>query len=339
MKQTSSSHVVLAHGGGGELTRKLLSERVIPRLANEFLDPLTDSAVLPAVEGEICFTTDSYVVEPLIFPGGDIGRLAICGTVNDLAVMGARPLALSVGLILEEGLPLELLDRVVDSMAAAAKEAAVPVVTGDTKVIEQRGGSGMTITTAGVGAMRAGFRPGAGLIEAGDRVIVSGLIAEHGLAVMAARESLGIDSLLKSDAAPLAGLVKTVCDACHTIRFVRDPTRGGVAGVVADLVDDAALGVEIEESALPIAPAVRHAAELLGLVPLTVANEGKIVIVVSEEDAERALEACRSHPLGRAATIVGRIVESDPPLAELITRIGGRLVIQRPYGEELPRIC
>jgi len=301
MTQTPSSHVVLAHGGGGELTRRLLSERVIPRLANEFLDPLTDSAVLPAVDGEICFTTDSYVVEPLIFPGGDIGRLAICGTVNDLAVMGARPLALSVGLILEEGLRLDLLDRVVDSMAAAAVEAGVSVVTGDTKVIEHRGGSGMTITTAGVGAMRPGFRPAAGLVKTGDSVIVSGRIAEHGLAVMAARESLGIDSVLESDVAPLTSLVQTICDACDGIRFVRDPTRGGVAGVMADLVDDSGLGVEIDESALPITHAVRHAAELLGLDPLTVANEGKIVIVVAGEDAERLLAACRSHPHGKEA--------------------------------------
>lgn len=339
MTQTPSSHVVLAHGGGGEMTRKLLSEHVIPKLANRFLDPLTDSAVLPAVEGEICFTTDSYVVEPLIFPGGDIGRLAVCGTVNDLAVMGARPLALSVGLILEEGLPLELLDRVIDSMAAAAAEAEVPVVTGDTKVIEHRGGSGMTITTAGVGAMRSGFCPAPGLIKAGDSVIVSGSIAEHGLAVMAARESLGINSVLESDVAPLTGLMAAICDACDGIRFVRDPTRGGVAGVVADLVDETGLGVEIDESALPITPAVRHAAELLGLDPLTVANEGKIVIVVAEEETEGALGACRNHPLGRGAALVGRIVKTDPPLAELVTRIGGRLVIQRPYGEELPRIC
>ncbi len=339
MKQTGSSHVVLAHGGGGELTRKLLAEHVIPRLANRFLDPLTDSAVLPAVEGEICFTTDSYVVEPLLFPGGDIGRLAVCGTVNDLAVMGARPLALSAGLVLEEGLPLEILDSVVESMAAASTEAEVPVVTGDTKVIEHRGGSGMTITTAGVGAMRPGFRPVPSLVEAGDRVIVTGRIAEHGLAVMAARESLGIDSTLESDVAPLTGLVDTICGACDGIRFLRDPTRGGVAGVVADLVDETGLGVEIDEIALPIAPAARHAAELLGLDPLTVANEGKIVVVAAEHDARRALEACRSHPLGRDAAIVGRIVKSDPPLAELITRIGGRLIIQRPYGEELPRIC
>jgi len=335
----TDDRIVLAHGGGGELTRRLLAEHVFPKLSNDLLDPLMDSAVLPGTPGRLCLTTDSYVVQPLEFPGGDIGRLAVCGTVNDLAVMGARPLALSLALVIEEGLSFSLLERIIDSIAAAAREADVPIATGDTKVIEKRRGDGLIITTAGIGSIPDGLELEAGRIETGDEIVLSGAVAEHGLAVMSAREGLGLETRLKSDAAPLAGMIAGLLASGAGVKFMRDPTRGGVAGVLADLVEDTGLGVEIEEKAVPITPAARHTAELLGLDPLTVANEGKIVAVVSKGDGERAAAALREHPFGRDAAVVGRIIAGDPPLAELITEIGGRRIVQRPYGEELPRIC
>lgn len=339
LDDTAGERILLAHGGGGELTRRLLEERLLPRLNNELLAPLDDSAVLPPVSGRICLTTDAYVVRPLEFPGGDIGRLAVCGTVNDLAVMGARPLALSLALIIEEGLPFETLDRITGSIAAAAEEASVPIASGDTKVVESGGGDGLTITTAGVGELRDDARLDAGRIEPGDRLIISGGIAEHGLAVMAVRDGLDIGTRIVSDAAPLTGLVGVLLDSGADVKFLRDPTRGGVAGVLADLVEDSGWSAEIDETAVPVTAGARHFAEMLGLDPLTVANEGKLVAVVDAAGAETALAACRDHPLGLNAAVVGRFVENDPPLAELITEIGGRRIIQRPYGEELPRIC
>jgi hydrogenase expression/formation protein HypE len=332
--------IVLAHGGGGELTRRLLAERIVPKLANELLAPLTDSAVLPRPGGRICFTTDAFVVQPLEFPGGDIGRLAVCGTVNDLAVMGAVPKALSLALVLEEGLPMATLDRIVDSIAAAAEEAGVAVAAGDTKVVEHRGGHGTTITTAGIGELPGEPLPGAKAIESGDVILISGRIADHGLAVMSARKGLSFQTELRSDVAPLAGLVQAMLADGGQVRFLRDPTRGGLAGVLADLAEETHLAIEIDEQAVPISPTARHAAELLGLDPLTVANEGKVVAVVAAGDAGRVLAACRAHRLGAHAAAIGRVGErTDLPLVELVTRIGGRRVVQRPYGEELPRIC
>lgn len=339
MKSTTDENIVLAHGGGGELTRRLLAERVLPKLNNHLLDPLTDGAILPAVSGRLCMTTDAYVVQPLEFPGGDIGRLAVSGTVNDLAVMGARPVALSLALVLEEGLSLNVLDRIVDSMASTAAEAGVPVATGDTKVVERNRGDGMMITTTGAGEIDEGVSLHTSRIEAGDALIVSGVLAEHGLAVMSAREGLGIETRIKSDAAPLWSLVEKVLEIGDGVKFLRDPTRGGLAGVLADLVEDRGLGIEIDEERLPLSGAVKHFAELLGLDPLFVANEGKVVAVVAPGDAERVLEAMQSHPLGGRAAEIGRFVESDPPLAEMLTSMGGRRIVQRPYGEDLPRIC
>ncbi|MBN1825825.1 MAG: hydrogenase expression/formation protein HypE [Candidatus Eisenbacteria bacterium] len=336
---SGAGRIVMAHGGGGEATRLLLEERIVSKLGNPILDPLTDGAVLHPPDGPICFTTDSYVVRPLEFPGGDIGRLAVCGTVNDLAVMGARPLALSLGLILEEGLPFDLLDRIVDGVAAAAEEAGVPIVTGDTKVIERRGDDGMLINTAGVGTLREDARLGAARVEPGDALLISGRIAEHGLAVLSVRENLAFDTDIRSDAAPLYGLVDRLLGSGADVRFLRDPTRSGLAGVLADLAEETGFALEVEEEAIPITAAVLHTADLLGLDPLTIANEGKVVAVVAGADAPRALEALRSHPLGRRAAVIGRVTESEPPLVELLTRGGGRRLVQRPYGEDLPRIC
>lgn len=336
---SSEDQVVIAHGGGGELTRRLVAERFLPKLGNGLLSPLTDSAVLTVGTERLAFTTDAFVVQPLEFPGGDIGRLAVCGTVNDLAVMGAVPRALSLAVVLEEGLPIEAVDRVVDSIAAAAQEAGVVIATGDTKVVERRRGDGMTITTAGIGVLRDGVSLSPQRIGAGDVILINGRIAEHGLAVMSAREGLRFETELLSDVAPLGGLIEAVLASGAEVKFMRDPTRGGLAGVMADLAEDTGLGVELTEAAIPLSRMARHTAEMLGLDPLVTANEGKVVAVVAEADVQRVLEACRSHPLGRHAAVIGRFTGEVSGLVELMTRSGGRRIVQRPYGEELPRIC
>lgn len=326
---------------------RLIRERLVPPLANETLATLTDGAVLPWAGGELVFTTDSYVVTPLVFPGGDIGRLAVAGTVNDLAVMGAEPVALSLGLILQEGLALEVLDRVVRSIADTAREAGVKIVTGDTKVVERRSAAGaddearegLFINTAGVGRLRPGVQLGVERIAAGDMVLVNGPIAEHGLTVMSVRGGLEFESTLRTDAAPLNGLIAALLDSGADVKFLRDATRGGLAGVLADICEGRELSVEIEEAAVPLTTTARHAAEMLGLDPLTIANEGKVVAVVAAGDADSALRACRGHALGRGAAAIGRVTDSRPALVELLTRAGGRRIVQRPYGEELPRIC
>lgn len=336
--QTDDVRILLAHGGGGELTKKLIEQHIIPQLGNDVLNPLQDSAVLAELSGVPCFTTDSFVVTPLEFPGGDIGRLAVCGTVNDLAVMGAEPVALSLALIIEEGLPLATLDRVVASIGRAAKEAGVDVVTGDTKVIEHRGGDGMFITTAGLG-QRSEARCDLSRVVSGDAILITGTIAEHGLAVMSAREGLAFETDIRSDVAPLNGLVAALLSSGADVKFMRDPTRGGLAGVLVDLCEETGLTVEVREQDIPITTAAYHASEMLGLDPLTVANEGKCVVVVGAPDVERALAACREHPLGRRTAWIGRFTQDGAALVELLSRSGGRRIVQRPYGEDLPRIC
>ena len=329
----------MAHGGGGELTCRLVEEHILPRLGNRLLNPLADGAILEATSSRTVFTTDAFVVQPLEFPGGDIGRLAVCGTVNDLAVMGATPTALSLALVLEEGLPLRVLDRVLESIAQAATEAGVLIATGDTKVIERQRGDGLMITTAGVGTVRPDANLGMDRIVPGDAVLVNGRIAEHGLAVMSVREGLTFETDLASDAAPLNGLIESILDSGANVKFFRDATRGGVAGVLADIASETGLSVEVEEESIPISPAARHTAECFGLDPLTVANEGKCIAVVADEDQDAVLRVCRAHPQGTRAAIIGHIVEATPPMVELLTAVGGRRVVQRPYGEELPRIC
>jgi hydrogenase expression/formation protein HypE len=323
---------------------RLIREHLLPPLRNERLAALTDGAVVRWAGGDVVFTTDSYVVTPLEFPGGDIGRLAVAGTVNDLAVMGAEPVALSLGLILEEGLPLDTLDRIVASLAATAREAGVEIATGDTKVVERRTANpalppGMFINTAGIGRLRPGVQLGLQRVAPGDLILVSGRIAEHGLAIMSVRSGIEFVSELRSDAAPLNGLIARLFESGADVKFLRDATRGGLAGVLADLSEASHLTVEIDEPRVPVSPTARHAAELLGLDPLTVANEGKIVMVTTQRDAPRVLAACQGHPLGKDAAVIGRVVERSPALVELITRAGGRRIVQRPYGEELPRIC
>ncbi|MGD2108059.1 MAG: hydrogenase expression/formation protein HypE [Phycisphaerae bacterium] len=340
--------VTLGHGGGGELMNGLVREHLLGALSNPSLAPLDDGAVLPRPEGKLVFTTDSFVVTPLEFPGGDIGRLAVAGTVNDLAVMGATPIALSLGLILEDGLPLDVLDRIVASIRATAAEAGVEVVTGDTKVIDRRqppgqatGGpvDGLFINTAGVGTLREDVRLAVRRTRPGDAILVNGTLADHGLAIMSTRNGIEFGTELRSDAAPLNHLLAKLFDDGVDVKFLRDATRGGLAGVLSDISEASDLSLEIDEDRVPVTPTARHAAEMLGLDPLTCANEGKVVCVVAESDADRALAAMRGDPLGRSAARIGRVVDVKPALVELITVVGGRRVVQRPYGEELPRIC
>lgn len=331
--------IVRAHGGGGEMMGRMIADHVLRALGNATLNPLTDGAILPSRTSRIVFTTDSFVVQPLEFPGGDIGHIAVCGTVNDLAVMGAKPIGLSLGLIVEEGFPLTRLDRILASVAAAAREAGVDVVTGDTKVIEHARGDGLYINTAGVGAIEDDLRLGLELIRPGDAVLINGAIGDHGMSVMSVRNELEFETTIVSDGAPLNSLIHEVLNAGIRVRFMRDATRGGVAGVLVDIASGAGCGVEVFERDIPCNVATRAAAEMLGFDPLTVANEGKVLFVVDGVDAERCAKLLRGHKYGHRAAVIGRVVEAEMPLVELITIVGGRRVVQRPYGEELPRIC
>lgn len=331
--------IVLAHGGGGQLMDELLSEVIRPRLDNPVLAALDDSAVVDVEAGRIAFTTDSYVVQPLEFPGGDIGRLAVSGTVNDLAVCGAKPEWISLALILEEGLEIALLGRVLESASRAAEEAGVRIVTGDTKVVARGQADGMYINTAGVGRIMPGLELGVERIEPGDAVLVSGTIADHGMAVMLQREDRSVvRSELASDTAPLTGLIEAAL-AEPGVVFMRDPTRGGVAGVLSDLAEQSGWRLTVDEPAIPIRQETLYAAEMLGIDPLDVANEGKAIFVVRNDAAGAVLDRLRVHPLGGSASIIGRFETERDGLCELVTDVGGRRIIQKPYGEELPRIC
>ena len=331
---------MLAHGGGGQLTDELIEGAILPRLGNEALGALLDSALLaPTGNDRVAMTVDSYVVQPWCFPGGDIGRLAVCGTVNDLAVCGARPMGIALSLILSEGFARSDLLTVLDSIQQASEEAGVPVVTGDTKVVGADQGDGVFITTAGVGRVDAQRDLSPKNVRPGDRILVNGPIGEHGLTVMLARQMPHVESVLRTDAAPLNGLIADLLEAVPDVRFMRDPTRSGLAGVAADLAKASGLHVVLEEDAIPIRPEAHHAADMLGFDPLEIANEGKVVAVVPEDAADRALSAMRKHPLGRDAALIGCVESTEDSICELRTAIGGRRVVQKPYGEQLPRIC
>ena len=330
--------ITMAHGGGGQLTSELLNSSIFSKLANEHLNKADDGAILEFGQGEICFTTDSYVIDPIFFPGGDIGMLAVCGTVNDLSVMGAEPKYLSLSLIISEGLSITSLDRVINSIAETARQANVQIVTGDTKVVERRSAKEeLYINTAGVGLFGDKAKPQMQAICPGDKIIINGTIADHGIAIMCVRESLGFETKILSDTAPLNSLIQKVLDQEVSVRFMRDATRGGLATLLTDISDATKFGIEVIEDSIPINSSTRHAAEMLGLDPLTVANEGKCVFIVSENDADKALEACRSHILGSKSQIIGTVTESGK--VEMVTAIGGRRIITRPLGKELPRIC
>lgn len=340
----SGERVVLGHGGGGQLSRELVEGLFVPAYGNPVLARLGDSSVLDlngavATGGRLAFSTDSYVVRPLFFPGGSIGDLAVNGTVNDLAMSGARPAVLSAAFIIEEGFEIAELTRVVGAMAAAARLAGVEIVTGDTKVVERGHGDGCYINTAGIGVVPAGIGLGPEGIRPGDAVLVSGTLADHGMAIMSVREGLGFDAEIASDTAPLHDLVATLLAACPSVRMLRDPTRGGVATSLNEIAGQARLGIEIDEGAMPVAPAVASACEILGLDPLLVANEGKLLAIVPGQAAEMALAALRSHEYGRRAAVLGRVVDRHPGRVVMRTVIGGSRVVPVPIGEQLPRIC
>jgi hydrogenase expression/formation protein HypE len=332
-------HILLAHGGGGQLTDDLLGRLLLPRLGNPLLDELLDSALLETSGQRLALTIDSYVVQPIQFPGGDIGRLAVSGTVNDLAVCGARPQALALSLILCEGLEQSVLESSLDSIAVTAREADIRVVTGDTKVIGRGAGDGLYITTAGVGVVTHPGRLHPDQVRPGDVLLINGPIADHGMAVMLAREMPQVQSVLVSDVAPLNGLIAALLRAVPQTRFLRDATRSGLAGVAADLATRSLLRVVLAEEAIPVRPETLHAAEMLGLDPLDVANEGKVVAVVPADQVAAALAALRAHPLGQQAAVIGRVEQAEDGICELETRLGGRRILQKPYGEQLPRIC
>jgi hydrogenase expression/formation protein HypE len=332
--------VQLGHGSGGKMSAALLERCFLPHLANDTLSPLGDAAVFQAPAAELAFSTDTFVVHPLEFPGGDIGSLAVHGTVNDLAMMGATPRYLSVGFVLEEGLEIVVLERIVRSLARAARECGVPIATGDTKVVERGLCDGLYLNTAGIGAMMPGFAPSPALARAGDVIIVSGPLGRHGMAIMAAREGLQFEAEIQSDSAPLHHLVAALREAVgEAIHVMRDPTRGGVASALNEIAATAGVGMVLEERSVPIPGPVEAACEMLGLDPLYVANEGLLVALIAADAAESALEVMRAHLVGAEAVAIGRVVDDHPGLVVLDTRIGGRRVVDMLPGDQLPRIC
>jgi len=339
-----TEHIQLAHGGGGQLTVELIQDLILPALGGQRADQLTDAAVVELASGRIAFTTDSYVIRPLEFPGGDIGKLAVCGTVNDLAVSGAAPKALSLALVIREGLEISLLGRLLASAGQAARQAGVKIVTGDTKVVNRDASDGLVINTAGIGEMMPEAHLGFDAVRAGDRILLSGPLGEHGLAVMSQREHLSFTADLVSDCAAIHELTgDLLLRLGEAIRFMRDPTRGGLAATLAELSAATGRDIEIHDAAIPVNPTARAAAEMLGLDLLSAANEGKLVAVVAAEAADEAVAILAGHGIARKAAAIGTVGQvgqaGSPGLVELVTRVGGRRVVQMPYGEELPRIC
>jgi len=332
--------IQLGHGSGGKLSAALLRERFLPRFTDPALEALGDAAVVPVSGAEIAVSTDTFVVQPLEFPGGNIGSLAVHGTVNDLAMMGAHPRYLSAGFVLEEGLPLAVLDRVLEAMATAARASSVRIVTGDTKVVERGKADGIFINTTGIGLLDPDFRPAPDRASIGDAVIVSGPIGRHGMANMAAREGLAFDTDITSDTACLITLVERLRTALgDEVHALRDPTRGGVASALTEIATASGVGVLLDEAALPVPTDVAAACEMLGLDPLYVANEGILVAFVPEPEASAALAALASHPLGAGSVRIGRVVPEHPGLVALATALGGTRIVDLLPGDQLPRIC
>lgn len=331
--------VRLSHGSGGKLTLELIEELFVAEFGSEPLRALTDAAVLTNVGGRLAFATDSHTVKPAFFPGGDIGRLAVAGTVNDLAVVGAVPAYLSAAFLLEEGFAMDDLERVVRSMKACADEAGVTIVAGDTKVLERGKGDGIFINTTGVGFLPDDRRLGVEHVRPGDRVLVNGTLGDHGIAVMSRREGLDLQVELESDVAPLGGLVADLLAAAPNVRFMRDITRGGLAAVANEVVRRQAFGLRVFDARVPIDPLVEQYSEMLGIDPLLAANEGKVLAVVPEDEAEAALGAMRAHPFGAKAAIIGDVVRKPEGVALVETAYGSRRVLEMPIEEQLPRIC
>jgi len=336
---TEYKNILLAHGGGGKLSHQLIKTMFASQFKNELLEPLHDGAMFTVGGTRLAFSTDSYVINPIFFPGGNIGTLALNGTVNDLSMCGAHPLYLSCAFIIEEGLPMEDLWRIVLSMEAAAKAAGVQLVTGDTKVVDRGKGDKIFINTSGIGIIPDGVEISPRHAKIGDRIILSGTIADHGIAIMSVREGLEFETQIESDCAPLNGLVETMIAANRDIHVLRDPTRGGVASVLNEIAESAVIGITIVEDLIPVSEEVSGACEILGFDPLYVANEGKLLAFVAPTAAEKVLAAMRSHPLGKNAVIIGEVVADHPGTVIMKTRIGGSRVVDMLSGEQLPRIC
>ena len=335
------THVTLSHGSGGKASHSLIETLILPAFRNPLLDIDADAAMLaPGLTTDrLAFTTDSYVVSPLFFPGGDIGKLAVHGTINDLAVSGARPLALSVGFILEEGLDIEVLRRVIASMAAAAEVAGIPIVTGDTKVVPRGKADQLFVNTSGVGSVSSAVRLSPSNVKPGDVVLLSGYVGDHGMAVMLARDALEIEAEIESDSAPLHTLVETLLRAAPNTRTIKDPTRGGVATTLNEIARRAGVAIAVDEDSVPVRTPVRGACEILGLDPLHIANEGKLVAIVPPDEADAALAAMRAHALGRDAAWIGKVLTEPLGMVLLHTGIGGSRVLDMLVGDPLPRIC
>ena len=331
--------VLLGHGSGGRLTAELIRELFLPAFENPILARLDDQAILQFNGLRLAFTTDSFVVKPLFFPGGDIGRLSVHGTVNDLAMGGAQPLFLSAAFIIEEGFSMQTLRRVVESLRAAAREAGVEVVTGDTKVVEKGSGDGLFINTSGIGVVPQGLQLSADRARPGDRVLLSGSLGDHGMAILAQREGLEFESPIQSDSAPLHTLVQAMLQTGRAIRCLRDPTRGGLSSTVNEIAAQSHVGITLEERSIPIREEVLGACELLGLDPLYVANEGKLVAIVAPEGAEEILAAMQTRPLGRDAQIIGAVIEAQPGMVTMRTVLDTTRIVDVLSGDQLPRIC
>lgn len=331
--------VRLSHGGGGRLSHELVERVFLPALGNDFLNPLNDSALIELEACRLAFTTDSFVVNPIFFPGGDIGRLAVCGTVNDLAVMGAEPRFLSAGFILEEGFPLDDIRKILESTKEAADEAGVMIVTGDTKVVEKGNADGIFINTSGMGVLRRGVSMSGSGARAGDIVVVNGPLGCHGMSVMTSREDFGFQTRIASDVAPLNRLISVMLDVTQEIHMIRDATRGGVATVLNEVARQSGVGIELFEEAIPVTEEVRGACELLGFDPLYVANEGVFVACVAPEKADAVVKVMKKQKYGSGSAVVGRVLEEPAGRVTLRTRIGSHRIVDLLSGEQLPRIC
>ncbi|MGI9115039.1 MAG: hydrogenase expression/formation protein HypE [Chthoniobacterales bacterium] len=336
---TNYKEIVLAHGSGGKLSHQLIAKLVLPQFRNDLLEPLHDGAVFSLGGERVAFSTDSYVVSPIFFPGGDIGKLAVHGTINDLAMCGARPLYLSVGFILEEGLAMDDFWRVVQSMREAADAAGVKLVTGDTKTVDRGKADKIFINTSGIGVVPHGVNIHPTRAQSGDKIIVSGEIAVHGIAIMSVREGLEFETEIASDTAALNGLVERALASVPDIHVLRDPTRGGVTSALTEIAQTAKVGMLLDEAAIPISEEVKGACEILGLDPLYVANEGKLLAIVGAANADRVLESMRADPLGKNAAVIGTVVADHPGFVTVKTRVGGTRVVDMLSGEQLPRIC
>lgn len=341
MKTLDIRHGVIemGHGSGGRASAQLIRELFVAHFDNDFLNQGNDQATFETSKGRMVVSTDGFVISPLFFPGGDIGSLAVHGTINDVAMSGAKPLYLTASFILEEGLPLSDLEAIVKSMAKASRDAGVPIVTGDTKVVERGKGDGVFITTTGIGCIPDGVNISGNGAQVGDYILLSGSIGDHGITILSSREGLTFETTLESDAASLHGLVADMVKAVPDIHCMRDPTRGGLATILNELAALSGVGMRIQEKAIAVKPQVKGACELLGLDPLYVANEGKLMCTVAEKDYKRLLSVMRKHPLGKQAAMIGRVCEDAQHLVVMKTNFGGRRVVDWLAGEQLPRIC